>query len=96
MKRILVYPVLLVLGILVSKSSGKILNLADLDNTLINETLFSPLYNMSVEWGIYKPDLYFGVKNRQDKPLSMGMFWYSLDPNNETAPPNTSYPYVMD
>ena len=58
--------------------------------------LYSPLYNKSVEWGIYKPDLYLGIKNRQAKPLTMGMFWYSEDPLNTTNPINTTYAYVMD
>ncbi len=53
---------LLLLGSIPNNS--KLLNLADLDNTLINETLYTPLYNMSVEWGVYKPDLYFGIRNR--------------------------------
>lgn len=48
----------------VSLSASKILDLSDLDTTLINEELFSPLYNLTMEWGIYKPDLYFGIKNR--------------------------------
>ncbi len=46
-----------------------------------------------MEWGLYKPDLYFGVRNRQDHPLSVGMFWYS-EVNSTTL--NISYPYVMD
>lgn len=50
--------------LLVSLSASKILDLSDLDATLINEELFSPLYNLTMEWGIYKPDLYFGIKNR--------------------------------
>lgn len=49
---------------LISLSSLKKFDLTDLDKALENEDLFSPLYNMTVEWGIYKPDLYFGVKNR--------------------------------
>lgn len=48
----------------VSLSAAKILDLSDLDKTLINEELFSPLYNLTMEWGVYKPDLYFGIKNR--------------------------------
>ena len=67
------------------------LNLADLDNTLANETLFSPLYNTTMEWGTYKPDLFFGLKNRQNHPLAAGMFWYSTLNNLETK-----YAYVMD
>ena len=48
----------------VSLSAAKILDLSDLDKTFINEELFSPLYNLTMEWGVYKPDLYFGIKNR--------------------------------
>jgi hypothetical protein len=58
-------------------TNGRFLDLANLDQTLIDENLFSPLYNLTMEWGIYKPDLYFGVRNRQEHPLSVGMFWYA-------------------
>ena len=58
-------PLTLTLAALLALSQGKnILDLSNLDNTLINETLYSPLYNLTMEWGIYKPDLYFGVRNR--------------------------------
>lgn len=58
-------PLTLTLASLLAVSQGKnILDLSNLDNTLINETLYSPLYNLTMEWGIYKPDLYFGVRNR--------------------------------
>lgn len=58
-------PLTLTLAALLAVSQGKnILDLSNLDNTLINETLYSPLYNLTMEWGIYKPDLYFGVRNR--------------------------------
>jgi hypothetical protein len=42
----------------------------------MNETVFSPLHNMTLEWGVYKPDLWFGIKNRAEYPLSVGMLWY--------------------
>ena len=70
---------------------NKLLNLTDFDNTMANETLFSPLYNLSVEWGVYKPDLYFGAKNRQDKPMAMGLFWYQTG-DNQTV--NVTYVYA--
>ena len=66
-----------IFGSLIYLSVALKLNLADLDNTLSNETLFSPLYNATMEWGTYKPDLFFGIKNRQNHPLAAGIFWHS-------------------
>ena len=90
-----VLPILLASSL--SFASAKYLNLTDLDTTLMNETLFSPLYNSTVEWGVYKPNLYFGIKNREEFPLSIGMFW--VLPNNSTdGTDNTQirHQYVMD
>lgn len=47
-----------------SACNTKKFDLTDLDKALEGEDLFSPLYNMTTEWGVYKTDLYFGVKNR--------------------------------
>lgn len=47
-----------------SVNAGTIIDLSDLDTALKKEQLFSSLYNISTEWGVYKPNLYFGVKNR--------------------------------
>jgi hypothetical protein len=72
-----------------------VLDLYHLDQTLANEELFSSLYNETVEWGIYKPDLYFGTKNRHPHSLTVGMFWYI--PANETNSNRTTrYAYQMD
>jgi Glycosyl hydrolase family 63 N-terminal domain len=71
-----------------------LLNLADLDSTLANETLFSPLHNLTLEWGIYKPNLYFGVKDRAIFPTVVGMLWYL--PANETHNMTVRHPYVYD
>eukprot|EP00347_Sterkiella_histriomuscorum_P002218 403369017 len=75
---------------------GTILDLSDLDNTLKNEPLYSPLHNKSVEWGTYKPNLYFGVKNRQMNALTFGLFLYNEVPDNQTNPVNISHQYVED
>lgn len=77
---------------LTAVAAAKKLDLVNLDATLANETLFSKLYNTTMEWGTYKPDLFFGVKNRQNHPLSAGMFWYT--PVNNTV--ETRYAYVED
>jgi hypothetical protein len=45
------------------------------------------LYNATVEWGVYKPDLFFGVKNRKDGCLTVGLMWVfeGLDDDDQPA-----------
>ena len=83
----------LLLG-LTSTVNSKVLNLYDLDAAMQGEQLFSSLYNTTVEWGLYKPDLYFAAKNRAPHPLSVGMFWYS--PPNTTDDLLTRYDFEME
>jgi mannosyl-oligosaccharide glucosidase len=37
--------------------------------------LYSEVYNETMEWGTYKPNLFFGIKNRSPKPLTLGLVW---------------------
>jgi hypothetical protein len=37
--------------------------------------LFSELYNQTLEWGMYKPNMFFGVKDRSPNPVTVGMIW---------------------
>jgi len=38
-------------------------------------SLFSPVYNETMEWGTYKPNQFFAIKNRHENPLTVGMLW---------------------
>lgn len=49
--------------------------LLDLDALYSSQELFSEVYNETMEWGTYKPNLFFGVKDRSPKPLIIGMAW---------------------
>ena len=40
-----------------------------------DEFLFSKLYNETMEWGTYKPNQYFAVKDRSSSPLTVAMLW---------------------
>lgn len=40
-----------------------------------NGQLFSKIYNETVEWGTYKPNLFFGVKDRSPSPMTLGLAW---------------------
>ena len=62
-----------VLLFLLSLSHSKLL---DIDQLYSNDTqLFGELYNQTMEWGTYKPNLFFGLKNRSPKPVTIGMAW---------------------
>jgi mannosyl-oligosaccharide glucosidase len=32
-----------------------------------------------MEWGTYKPNLFFGIKNRSPNPTTIGLLWLSPD-----------------
>lgn len=32
-----------------------------------------------MEWGTYKPNLFFGIKNRNQNPINIGMVWLCPD-----------------
>lgn len=40
-----------------------------------NGQLFSKVYNETIEWGTYKPNLFFGIKDRSPSPLTLGLAW---------------------
>ncbi|CDW90142.1 mannosyl-oligosaccharide glucosidase [Stylonychia lemnae] len=85
----------LLVGIFSIGTSSKVIDLSDLDTAMEGQSLFNEVYNKTVEWGVYKPDLYFGVKNRQENPLAFGLFWYNYD-KDKTPQVNSSYAYDMD
>jgi hypothetical protein len=62
---------LMLLGI----SKGKLLELDALYASESDEFLFSQLYNETMEWGTYKPNQYFAVKDRSATPLTVAMMW---------------------
>lgn len=53
--------------------------LLDLDQLYLqsgdDSKLFSKVYNETMEWGTYKPNLFFGIKNRSPQPVTVGMVW---------------------
>jgi len=62
---------LLLLGVVVAL--GRML---DLDQLYSGDTeLHSELYNATMEWGTYKPNLFFGVKDRGAQPVTVGLVW---------------------
>ena len=54
---------------------GKLLDLDALYMSESDELLFSHLYNETMEWGTYKPNQYFAVKDRSATPLTVAMLW---------------------
>lgn len=38
-------------------------------------SLFSEKYNSSMEWGTFKPNQFFAVKDRSPNPLTVGLLW---------------------
>ena len=65
------------MGITAAVSSSR--QLLDLDAIYSaqgdSNQLYSKLYNDTMEWGTYKPNLFFGIKNRAPSPLTVGMIW---------------------
>lgn len=47
----------------------------DLDSLYLEEQLYSAAYNATMEWGTYKPNQFFGIKNRSPHPVTVGMVW---------------------
>jgi Glycosyl hydrolase family 63 N-terminal domain len=37
--------------------------------------LFSEKYNNTMEWGTYKPNQFFAIKDRSPNPVTVGMLW---------------------
>ena len=40
-----------------------------------NLELYSKLYNQTMEWGTYKPNQFFAIKDRSAKPMTVGLLW---------------------
>jgi hypothetical protein len=49
--------------------------LLDLDSLESTNELYDELYNKTMEWGTYKPNLFFGIKNRSPTPVTVGLLW---------------------
>lgn len=52
----------------------KVLDLDELYNQT-DTALFSEVYNQTLEWGTYKPNMFFGLKDRSPNPVTVGMIW---------------------
>lgn len=48
-------------------------------SVLASEAVFSKASNDTLLWGPYKPNLYFGIRPRIPKSLSLGMLWARTD-----------------
>ena len=70
MKQILTLSLLSI----ISLTGSKIL---DLDNYYNEGFVHDRLYNATMEWGIYKPNQFFGIKNRDKDPVTVGLLWIS-------------------
>lgn len=57
-----------------------------------NGQLFSKVYNETIEWGTYKPNLFFGVKDRSPSPLTLGLAW-AVPLGNEQMDVRHTYRY---
>ena len=67
---------LLSLAITFSSSQSKYIDLDELYNDNTPESqLFSQLYNETMEWGTYKTNLFFAVKDRSPSPVNIGLVW---------------------
>jgi hypothetical protein len=76
---------LLSLAAVFSCSLSKYIDLDELyqDNTPESQ-LYSQLYNETMEWGTYKTNLFFGVKDRSPSPVDIGLVW--VIPSDNTNP----------
>lgn len=48
-----------------------------------NSQLYDKVYNESMEWGTYKPNQFFGIKNRAPNPVVIGMIWAGPNPDRK-------------
>jgi len=58
----------------ITLGAAKLLDLDQLYGTQGIE-LFSEVYNKTMEWGTYKPNQFFAVKNRAPNPMTVAMLW---------------------
>lgn len=55
--------------------------------------LHDELYNLTMEWGSYKPNIFFGIKNRSPQPTTVGMAWAVPDVVRRTMDIRHTYKY---
>jgi mannosyl-oligosaccharide glucosidase len=67
--------------------------LIDLDSLYEESTLYDKIYNETMEWGTYKPNLFFGIKDRSPNPLTVGLVWAVPDPVHQTMVIRHTYKY---
>lgn len=64
----------------------------DLDG--LEDELYSELYNATMEWGTYKPNQFFAVKNRHKYPVTVGMIWAAPDQARHSFTVRHTYRYL--
>ena len=79
--------------LLVSFLVGLNSRLIDLDNLYLETDLYTSLYNQTMEWGTYKPNQFFGLKNRNPTPLTVGLIWAVPDVVRQTMTVRHTYRY---
>lgn len=73
----------LALILLITQSKQRIVDLDSLyEDTFATGDLFSPLYNETMLWGTYNPNVFFGIKDRVEQPLTVGLVWAVPNPTN--------------
>ena len=60
--------------VMMTVALSKLLDLDDL-YAYNNHHLYGQLYNETMEWGTYKPNMFFGIKDRSANPLTVGLAW---------------------
>ena len=74
------------------------LRIIDLDDLYANDQtsdgqLYSQLYNHTQEWGTYKANLFFGMKDRSPVPVDIGMVW--IFPTTNISNPMYNKGYIV-
>lgn len=62
-----------VLLLLSAAVSGRLLDLDQFYEA--DGNLYTAVHNETMEWGTYKPNMFFGVKDRSPTPLTVGLAW---------------------
>ena len=79
---------------LINLSQSKLLDLDDLYNSDLE--LYSKVYNATMEWGTYKPNQFFGIKNREEHPILIGLAWAIPDAKTRSFKVRHIYKYQSD
>ena len=65
-----------------------------MDSLYETNELYDELYNTTMEWGTYKPNLFFGIKNREQFPINLGLAW--VVPDKRTMSFNVRHTYKYE